>query len=51
MSLIRFPLELQTPQKVAKPRRPETWREVILSGLAVVALLGFIVYVLIPLVG
>ncbi len=50
MSLIRFPLEL-SPQKPAKRRRPETWREVILGGIAVVALLAFIVYVLIPLLG
>ncbi len=47
MSLIRFPLTLPP----AKPRRRETWREVILSGIAVVALLAFIVYVLIPMIG
>ncbi len=47
MSLIRFPLTLPP----AKPRRRESWRSVILSGIAVVALLLFIVYVLIPLVG
>ncbi len=50
MSLIRFPLEL-APQKVTKPRRRETWREVIIGGTGVVLLLAFIVYVLIPLVG
>ncbi len=47
MSLIRFPLQLEP----AKPRRRETWRQVIFGGLAVVALLAFIVYVLIPLIG